>query len=61
MKLKKYELNVKNMDSSSSKLIKYLCTENVPKYRGRKCKTRIKKHDLIKVFKLARTSISPEC
>ena len=36
MKLKQYELNVKNMDISCIKL--FMHTANMPKYHGPKCK-----------------------
>ena len=62
MKLKEYELNVKNMDSSSSKLIKCLCVPKIcPNIKGQSVKQELKKRDFIKALKLADTSMSPEC
>ena len=62
MKLKEYELNVKNMDSSSGKLIKCLCVPKIcPNIKGQSVKQELKKRDFIKALKLADTSISPEC
>ena len=62
MKLKEFELNVKNMDSSSCKLIKCLCVPKIcPNIKGQSVKQEIKKHDFIKALKLADTSLSPEC
>ena len=52
MKLKEYELNVKNIDTSSSKLIKYLCILIMcPNIRGLSVKQESKKHDFIKALK----------
>ena len=62
MKLKEYKLNVKNMNSSSGKLIKCLCVPKIcPNIKGQSVKQELKKHDFIKALKLADTSISPEC
>ena len=51
MKLKEYELNVKNIDTSSSKLIKYLRILICPNIRGLSVKQELKKHDFIKALK----------
>ena len=62
MKLKEQELNVKNMDSSSGKLIKCLCVPKIcHNIKGESVKQELKKQDFIKALKLADTSISPEC
>ena len=62
MKLKEYELNVKNMDSSSSKLIKCLGVPKIcPNIKGQSLKQELKRRDFIKALKLADASISPEC
>ena len=62
MKLKEFELNVKNMDSSSCKLIKCLCVPKIcPNIKGQSVNQEIKKRDFIKALKLADTSLSPEC
>ena len=62
MKVKEYELNIKNMDSSSSKIIKCLCVPKVcPNIKGKSVKQELKKHDFIKTLKLADAGISPEC
>ena len=62
MKLKEYELNFKNMDSSSGKLIKCLCVSKIcPNIKGESVKPELKKRDFIKTLKLADSSISPEC
>ena len=62
MKLKKYELSVKNMENFSCKLIKCLC---VPKIflniKGQSLTGELNERDFIKVLKLADRSISPEC
>ena len=61
MKLREYELNVKNKESSSGKLIKCLCIPKIcPNIKGQSVKQELKKRDFIKAFKLADTSISPE-
>ena len=62
MKLKEYELDVTNLDSSSGKLIKCLCVPKIcPNIKGQSVKQEIKKRDFIKALKLADTSIPPEC
>ena len=62
MKLREYELNVKDMGSSSGKLIKCLCVPKIcPNIKGQSVKQELKKRDFIKALKLADTSISPEC
>ena len=62
MKLKECELNVKNMGSSSGKLIKCLCVPKMcPTIKGQSVKQELKKRDFIKTLKLANSSISPEC
>ena len=62
MKLTEYEVNVKNMDSSSGKLIECLCVPKIcPNIKGQSVKQELKKRDFIKTLKLADTSISPEC
>ena len=61
MKLKKYELNVKNMDNFSCKLIKCLCVPKISlNIKGQSVKGELNKRDFIKVLKLADRSISPE-
>ena len=56
-----YELNEKNMESSSGKLIKCLCVPKIcPNIKDQSVKQELKKRDFIKAFKLADTSISPE-
>ena len=51
MKLKEYELNVKNLDSSSGKLIKCLCVLKLgPNMKGQSVKQELKKHDFIKAL-----------
>ena len=61
MKLKEYDLNVKDIVSSSSELIKCLC---VPKIclniKGQSVKQELMKHDFIKALKLTHASISLE-
>ena len=61
MKLMEYDLNVKDIVSSSSELIKCLC---VPKIclniKGQSVKQELMKHDFIKALKLAQASISLE-
>ena len=58
MKLKEYELNVKNMDSSSGNLIKWLCELKIcPNIKGQSVKQELKKRDFIKALKLADASI----
>ena len=61
MKLEEYDLNVKDIVSSSSKLIKCLC---VPKIclniKGQIVKQELMKHDFIKALKLAHAGISLE-
>ena len=60
MKLKEYELNFENMDSSSGKLIKCLCVPKIcPNIKGESVKQELKKRDFIKKLKLADSSISP--
>ena len=62
MKMKEYELNVKNMDSSSIKLIKCLCVLKIyPNIEGQSVKQELKKRHFMKALKLTDTSISPEC
>ena len=62
MKLREYELNVKDMGSSSGKLIKCLCVPKIcPNIKGQSVKQELKKRDFIKALKLADTSISAEC
>ena len=62
MKLKEYESDVKNMGSSSGKLIKCLCVPKIcPNIKSQSVKQELKKRDFIKALKLADTSISPEC
>ena len=62
MKLKEYEINVKNVDSSSSKSIKCLCVPKIcPNIKGQNVKQELKKNDSIKALKLADASILPEC
>ena len=52
MKLKEYELNAKNIDTSSSKLIKYLRILIIcPNIRSLSVKQELKKHDFIKALK----------
>ena len=49
MKLKEYQLNVKNMDSSSGKLIKCLCLQKIcPNIKGQSVKQELKKQILSK-------------
>ena len=51
MKRKEYELNVKNMDSFSGKLIKCLCALKLgPNLKGQIVKQELKKHDFIKAL-----------
>ena len=62
MKLREYELNVKDMGSSSGKLIKCLCVPKIcPNIKDQSVKQELKKRDFIKALKLADTSISAEC
>ena len=58
MKLKEYELNVKNMDNSSGNLIKCLCVLKIcPIIKGQSVRQELKKRDFIKALKLADASI----
>ena len=62
IKLKECELNVKNMGSSSGKLIKCLCIPKIcQNIKGQSVKQELKKPDFIKTLTLADSSISPEC
>ena len=62
MKLKEYELNVKNMDSSSGKLIKCSCVpKKCPNIKGQSVKQELKKRHFIKTLKLADSITSKEC
>ena len=62
MKLKEYESDVKNMGSSSGKLIKCLCVPKIcPNIKGQSVMQELKKRDFIKALKLANTSVWPEC
>ena len=58
MKLKEYESNVKNMDSSSGKLVKCLCVPKIcPNIKGQSVMQELKKQYFLKALKLANMSI----